>query len=76
MGVQLKINVERHSDGYIAYPLGVEGVVVGQGDSWQEALDDVKSAIVFHVDTFDLGSLSDGESLVEEALVEQADLTS
>lgn len=27
----LKILVEQHSDGYVAYPLGIRGVVVGQG---------------------------------------------
>jgi len=27
---QFKIIVEKHPDGYIAYPLGLKGVVVGQ----------------------------------------------
>jgi len=49
---QLKIIVEKHPDGYVAYPLGLKGVVVGQGDTYEEALTDVKSAIRFHVDTF------------------------
>ena len=48
----IKIIVEKHPDGYVAYPLGVKGVVVGQGDTYDEALADVKSAIRFHVDTF------------------------
>jgi predicted RNase H-like HicB family nuclease len=48
----LKIIVEKHQDGYIAYPLGLKGGVVGQGDSFEEALADVKSAIEFHVDSF------------------------
>lgn len=48
----VKIIVEKHSDGYVAYPVGVEGVVVGQGDSFEEALADVKSAIKFHLETF------------------------
>lgn len=39
-----KIIVEKHSDGYIAYPLGIKGVVVGEGDTCEEALADVKSA--------------------------------
>jgi hypothetical protein len=29
----IKIIVEKHSDGYIAYPLGIQGVVVGEGDT-------------------------------------------
>lgn len=49
---QLKIVVEKHSDGYVAYPLGLKGVVVGQGDTYEEALSDVKSAIRFHIKTF------------------------
>ena len=46
------IIVEKHPDGYVAYPLGLKGVVVGQGDSYEEALSDVKSAIRFHIETF------------------------
>ncbi|MGD0400081.1 MAG: type II toxin-antitoxin system HicB family antitoxin [Syntrophobacteraceae bacterium] len=49
---QFKIIVEKHSEGYVAYPLGLKGVVVGQGDTYDEALADVKSAIGFHVETF------------------------
>jgi predicted RNase H-like HicB family nuclease len=47
-----KIIVEKHPDGYVAYPLGIKGVVVGEGDTYEEALSDVKSAIRFHVDSF------------------------
>jgi predicted RNase H-like HicB family nuclease len=49
---QYKIVVEKHPDGYVAYPLGIKGVVVGQGDTYEEALSDVKSAIRFHIETF------------------------
>lgn len=49
---QFKIIVEKHSDGYVAYPLGFKGVVIGEGDSYEEALADVKSAIQFHIETF------------------------
>jgi len=52
MPLQLKIVVEKHPDGYVAYPLGLKGVVVGDGDTYDEALADVKSAIQFHVETF------------------------
>lgn len=44
---QYKIIVEKHPDEYVAYPLGLKGVVVGQGDTYEEALADVKSAIRF-----------------------------
>ncbi|MBN1472987.1 MAG: type II toxin-antitoxin system HicB family antitoxin [Syntrophaceae bacterium] len=49
---QYKIVVEKHPDGYVAYPLGIKGVVVGQGDTYEEALADVKSAIRFHIESF------------------------
>jgi len=48
----IKVIVEKHSDGYVAYPLGLKGVVVGEGNTYEEALSDVRSAIRFHVETF------------------------
>jgi predicted RNase H-like HicB family nuclease len=48
----LKLVIEKHADGYVAYPVGMRGVVVGQGDTYHEALADVQSAIFFHVETF------------------------
>lgn len=64
----MKIVVEKHSDGYVAYPLGVDAVIVGQGDTYEEAVADVRSAIRFHVETFGSDSL-DSESPVLEAFV-------
>ena len=49
MTKQFKIIVEKHPDGYVAYPLGLKGVVVGEGDTAEEALADAKSAIAFHI---------------------------
>ena len=49
---RFKIIVEKHADGYVAYPLGLKGVVIGQGDTYEDALADVKSAILFHIETF------------------------
>lgn len=49
---QYKIILEKHPDGYVAYPLGLKGVVVGQGETYEEALSDVKSAIRFHIESF------------------------
>ncbi|MBI3599880.1 MAG: type II toxin-antitoxin system HicB family antitoxin [Nitrospinae bacterium] len=68
---QYKIIVEKHSDGYIAYPLGIKGVVVGQGETYEEALADVKSAIHFHLETFGEESL-DVEPPILEAFVAEA----
>lgn len=48
----IKVIVEKHPDGYVAYPLGLKGVVVGEGDTYEEALADVRSAIRFHIETF------------------------
>ena len=70
---QIKILVEKHSDGYVAYPLGLSGVVVGEGDSYDKALENVTSAIRFHVETFGLDVL-DRESTVLDAFLTDADL--
>ncbi|MGH9901481.1 MAG: type II toxin-antitoxin system HicB family antitoxin [Pyrinomonadaceae bacterium] len=68
---QFKVVVEKHADGYVAYPLGLKGVVVGQGDSYEEALADVKSAIKFHIETF--GDVEpDDDSPVIEAFIAEA----
>lgn len=48
----LKIVVEHHEDGFIAYPVGLNGVVIGEGDTFEDALKDVRSAIQFHIETF------------------------
>ncbi len=48
----IKIIIEKHSDGYAAYPLGLKGAVIGAGDTYEAALADVKSAIRFHLETF------------------------
>ena len=64
----LKILIEKHPDGYVAYPLGLKGIVVGEGDSYEEALADVRSAIRFHVETFGAEVFED-ESPVLEAFV-------
>ena len=71
MTKQFKIIVEKHSDGYVAYPLGVKGVVVGEGDTYEDALADVKSAIAFHIETFGSG-VFDTETPVLEAFIAEA----
>ncbi len=68
---QFKIVVEKHPDGYIAYPLGLKGIVVGEGDTYEEALADIKSAIRFHIETFGPEVL-EIESPVLEAFVAEA----
>jgi predicted RNase H-like HicB family nuclease len=68
---QFNIVVENHSDTYVAVPLGLKGVVVGQGDSYEAALEDVKSAIKFHVETFGLDEI-DSDPPVLEAFIAEA----
>ena len=65
---EVKIIIEKHSDGYVAYPLGLKGIVVGQGDTYEEALSDVKSAIRFHIETFG-GEVLDVEPPILEIFV-------
>ena len=68
---QFKIIVEKHPDGYTAYPLGLKGIVIGQGDTYEKALSDVKSAICFHIETFGKEVL-DVEPPIIEAFVAEA----
>ncbi|MDD5092430.1 MAG: type II toxin-antitoxin system HicB family antitoxin [Candidatus Wallbacteria bacterium] len=68
---QIKIIVEKHADGYVAYPLGMRGVVVGQGDTYEEALSDIKSAIKFHIETFGVEAM-DTEDILETFIAELA----
>jgi predicted RNase H-like HicB family nuclease len=67
---QVKIIVEKHADGYVAYPLGMKGVVVGAGSTYEEALADVKSAIRFHIETFGAEVLRDDSPLLEAFVAE------
>ena len=57
---QFKVIVEKHPEGYVAYPLGLQGIVVGEGNTYEEALADVQSAIGFHIETFGQDVLMDG----------------
>jgi predicted RNase H-like HicB family nuclease len=57
----IKIIVEKHPEGYVAYPLELKGVVVGEGNTYEEALEDVKSAIKFHIKSFGKETFETGE---------------
>ncbi|MFC1824871.1 type II toxin-antitoxin system HicB family antitoxin [Thermodesulfobacteriota bacterium] len=67
---QYKIVVEKHPDTYVAYPLGMKGVVVGQGDTYEAALADVKSAIKFHIDTFGSEDIEVDPPVIEAFIAE------
>ena len=68
---RLKIIVERHVDGYVAYPLGLRGIVVGQGDTYDQALEDVQAAIDFHIESFG-NEVLEGEDQVLDVFVADA----
>jgi predicted RNase H-like HicB family nuclease len=68
---QIKVIVEKHLDGYVAYPLSVRGAVIGEGDTYEEALADVESAIRFHLETFGEDVLID-DPMILEAFVAEA----
>ena len=66
----IKIVVEQHPDTYVAYPLGLNGVVVGQGDTFDAALADVTSAIRFHLETFGPESFESDSPVLDVVLTE------
>ena len=70
MNQQIKIIVEKHPDGYVAYPLGIKGVIVGEGDTYEEAMLDVKSAIKFHIKTFGRQELKIEPPIIEAFVAE------
>ncbi len=70
----IKVIVEKHEDGYVAYPVGLKGTVVGEGDSFEEAMADITSAIEFHIETFGSEELETDEPVLDVFIVE-ADVT-
>ncbi len=72
MQKQFKIIVEKHPDTYVAYPLGLKGVVIGAGDTYEEALADIKSAIQFHLETFGAEVLEVEPPILEAFVAETA----
>ena len=67
----MKIIIEKHPEGYVAYPLGLKGVVVGEGETYEEALADVKSAIKFYMATFGR-DIFETEEIIETFVAEVA----
>ncbi|MGW8256330.1 MAG: type II toxin-antitoxin system HicB family antitoxin [Thermoguttaceae bacterium] len=67
---RVKVIIERVEDGYIAYPLGLKGIVLGQGDTYHEALTDVTSAIRAHLQEFGPECLQESSSAIEAFIAE------
>ncbi|WP_058556319.1 type II toxin-antitoxin system HicB family antitoxin [Thiohalocapsa sp. ML1] len=68
----IKIVIEKHADGYVAYPVGIKGIVVGEGDSFNAALSDVQSALQFHVETFGTEGLEPDDPVLDAFIAEAA----
>ena len=67
---KIKIVVERHPDTYVAYPLGVKGVVIGQGQTSELAIADLESALKFHAETFGADHLETDPPVLEAFVAE------
>ena len=67
---QLKFVIEQHRDGFVAYPLGLQGAVVGEGSTADEALTDAKSAAKFHIETFGADAFPDESPLLDAFMVD------
>ena len=68
--MNLQVIVEEHTDGFVAYPVGLKGVVVAEGNTYDEAVQNVQSAIDFHLETFGVEAFSDSEPVVHVFLAE------
>lgn len=68
---KIKVLLEEHtSDGtnwFTAYPVPgqIEGGVVGEGGTLEEALADLSSALVFHLETLGLAALETEPTLAQ-----------
>jgi predicted RNase H-like HicB family nuclease len=65
-----KIVVEKNEDGFVSYPLGFSRCIVGQGDTADEAIADVQSAIRFHIDSFGKDAFADDSPLLHAYVTE------
>lgn len=66
----LKVIVEKYEEGYVAYPVGLKGTVVGEGDTFDEAVADITSAIRFHIETFGDEEFEPDEPVLDFSIAE------
>jgi hypothetical protein len=52
--------------------VGIKDVVVGEGDSFDEALRDVQSALRFHIETFGTDALEPEDPILDAFIGEAA----
>jgi hypothetical protein len=67
---QLEFIIEQHSDGFLAYPSGLHGVAIGEGDKYDAALADARLAAKFHIETFGTDAFPGDSPLLDAFLVE------
>jgi len=60
---KMKAIIQKTEDGYVAYPVGLKGIVVADGNTYEEAYNNLKEVIMFHIETF-------GSEVIEETSVE------
>jgi predicted RNase H-like HicB family nuclease len=48
----INVIIEKHPEGYVAYLLGLSGVLLSKGNTYQEALENIKFTIKFHLENF------------------------
>jgi predicted RNase H-like HicB family nuclease len=76
MSRKIKVVVERHLDGYVAYPLGLrEGVaIVGEGDTYEDAIADLTSAVRLTLETKTESEIFDDEFPLLDARIAEAEV--
>ena len=60
---RVRIVVERYEEGYLAYPLGLNSAVFGAGGTYEEAMNDVRSALEFYLEVLGSDALGTDEIL-------------
>lgn len=58
----MKVIIEQRADGYVAYPLGLNGLVSGQGDTSSSAVAEMNAILRVRVQEF-------GPEILDEASV-------
>ena len=57
---------------FVGYPVGLKGVIVAEGDTYDEAVANVQSAIQFHIETFGLEALDNDDTVIQVFLADMA----
>jgi hypothetical protein len=74
----IKLIIEKHADGFTGYPVGFRnGAILGQGETYQEALSDTKGAIQAFIEYYGMEkflSHFDMEFPILDAFVEETGL--